>query len=118
MNRKNRAWLLAIFLSLSIFALPAAAQACWCCGKGGVIFNPDSGKFYSVPGTAGECVAYRSVDGKYYPVTKYGYCCHRHHHHKYVCYHRFVTVQCQVRPGHWFSGHWYPESNVCFYIVK
>jgi hypothetical protein len=128
MKSKYHTWFLAILFTLVVSALPAAAQACYGChgygygygygwGGGGLIYSNEDQKFHSIPSDEGGMV-YRSVDGKYYPVARYGYSCHRywhHGHHRCFCNHRFVRIECQTRCGHWISSQWYPASEVCWY---
>ena len=120
MKVKFHMWCLALLFALSTFAIPVAAQAGhWCyggCGYGGggIIYNQTDGRWYHIPTTSNRNIVYRVVDDKYVPVAKYGYYCHRYHHHRYSCY-RHVAVVCTCRPAHWFVGVWYPDSTECYY---
>ena len=113
MKSNYRMGLFALLFTFAVSVLPVIAQAC---GNTGVIFSNEDMKFHSVPSRG--YTVYRSVDGRYYPVTRYRHSCHgywHHKHHKYSCHHRFVKVECQMREGYWISSHWYGASNVCWY---
>jgi len=118
MKIKHQAWFLALSLTLGISTLPTVAQSC-SSGGAGLIYNSEDGKYYPVPSADGR-VIYRSVDGVLYPVARYGRCHYyfHHKHHRYVCRHSVVTVECQTRPAHWLDSQWYPSSNVCWYKVR
>ena len=107
MKFNYRMWLVTLFLVIGSLALPAAAQACGSCCKGGKIFNETDGRFYPIPSKS--CGVYRSVNGKYIRVS--GYSCHKHHH---KC--MMVGVRCEVRPAHWWVTTWVPVSRECWYV--
>ena len=89
MKIKSRFGLLAVLFSLCTIGLPGVASAHYyyhggCCGHGtGIIYSQEDGRYYTVP-DSDRNIVYRSVDGKYIPVMRYGYVCHRsyHRHHR------------------------------------
>lgn len=109
---------LVVCLSLSLIALPYAAEAkCKrACGygcKGGMIYNENTGMYNYVPSNSRGMV-YRSVDGKYIPVGKMASrCCKKH-----GCSNVVVGVSCHTKPGYWWGYTWFAPSNECNYIVR
>lgn len=123
MDIRRHLRVLAICVSLSLIALPYAAEAkcgmkratmssCMSGCKGGMIYNENTGMYQSL---CSKCrgMVYRSVDGKYIPVGKMAsrYC-------KKDCSHMVVGVKCQTKPGYWWGYTWFGPSNECWYMVR
>jgi hypothetical protein len=120
MKMKTRLGLLVALFSLCTIGLPSIASAgryhhhhCGSCyGNPGIIYSSEGcGGYVVVPGGARNTV-YRSVDGKYIPVGKYGYACSK----KYACYCKWPRVVCQTRCAHWEGPVWVGPSKVCYYV--
>jgi hypothetical protein len=116
MKIRSRFSLLFVLFSLCTLLLPGIASAghCGSCRLGvGIIHNDTTGNFYPVG--MNKNIVYRSVDGKYVPVMKYGYVCYRHHN-RLSCYCKWPRVVCHTRCAHWEGPVWVSPSNVCNYV--
>lgn len=114
MKFKKSLRLLVISLAITSLAAPMAAQAgkrccskdmgcytktCSMSGKGGIMYNEYTGKYYRVSGDVGRTV-YRGIDNHYIPVATKSR----------------VNVACRMQPGHWWGTTWMAPSQECWYI--